>query len=230
MCPRRDTAFYLKEHEVLLNGRRVVELNTYVPESSLAKITLYIDGKRISIKNSSQVVLLHKPRGVVCSHRRQKIRGKELPIVFDFLPREYAHWFFAGRLDVSSEGLVVLSDDGDHIYALTHPSGGMLKKYYLRTNRPLSEAERARCISGIIDKNEKLCFARIESAALPAEYFVWLREGRNREIRRVMERLGVQVRRLVRLEMGPYSLGSLAPGKWILHPKEAIAHRTAPPC
>lgn len=197
----------------------MVELNTYVDEALLPTIALHVDGRRITITNSPQVVLLHKPRGVVCSHRRQKIRGKELPIVFDLLPGEYSRWFFAGRLDVNSEGLVVFSDDGDHIYALAHPSGGALKKYYLRTNRPLSTAERARCTRGIIDRGEKLRFVRMEPAALPAEYFVWLREGRNREIRRVIERLGVQVRRLVRLEMGPYRLGDLAPGKWVLQAK-----------
>jgi pseudouridine synthase len=151
--------------------------------------------------------------------------------VFDLVPKEYATWFFAGRLDVSSEGLVVLSNDGDHIYALTHPAGGALKKYYVRTSRPLSEAERERTIKGIIDKGEKLRFVQIEPLALPAEYHVWLREGRNREIRRLMERVGVHVRRLVRLELGPYALGDLASGKWALHEKvlvqkQVVSHLT----
>ncbi len=183
---------------------------------------LLVDGERIFVKTDTAVLLLNKPKGVVCSHRRQAIRGKHLQTVFDLVPAEYATWFFAGRLDVSSEGLVVLSNDGDHIYSLTHPTGGALKKYYVRTSRPLSPAECERTIKGIIDKGEKLRFVKIEPHALPAEYHVWLREGRNREIRRLMERVGVHVRRLVRLELGPYELGDLPSGKWVLHEKSLV--------
>ncbi len=222
LCPRRAAAAFLAEHDVRLNGQRVSELNTYVEEDKIAETVLMVDGERILLKSDTVVVLLNKPKGVVCSHRKQSIRGKTLPTIFDLVPGEYSTWIFAGRLDVSSEGLVVLSNDGDHIYALTHPAGGALKKYYVRTNRPLSEAERERSVKGITDKGEKLRFLQIEPLALPAEYHVWLREGRNREIRRLMERVGVHVRRLVRLELGPYSLGNLSPGRWIVHDKRLV--------
>lgn len=231
LCPRRAAAAFLAEHDVRLNGERVTELNSYIDEDKIAETVLLVDGERIFVKTDTAVVLLNKPKGVVCSHRKQAIRGKHLQTVFDLVPKEYATWFFAGRLDVSSEGLVVLSNDGDHIYALTHPAGGALKKYYVRTSRPLSEAERERTMKGIIDKGEKLRFVQIEPLALPAEYHVWLREGRNREIRRLMERVGVHVRRLVRLELGPYTLGELSSGKWILHEKglvqkQVVSHLT----
>jgi 23S rRNA pseudouridine2605 synthase len=202
---------------VRLNGERVTALNTYIEENRLAKTELTVDGKRVFLQTDTQVILLNKPKGVVCSHRKQMIRGRQLETVFDLVPKQYANWFLAGRLDVNSEGLVVLSNDGDHIYELAHPSAGALKKYYVRTSRPLSEAERDRAIRGIIDKGEKLRFAKIKALALPAEYHVWLNEGRNREIRRLMQRFGVHVRRLVRLELGPYRLGELPSGAWIRH-------------
>jgi 23S rRNA pseudouridine2605 synthase len=222
LCPRRATAAFLAEHDVRVNGERVTQLNTYINADDIAKCVLLVDGTRYTLEISSEVLLLNKPKGVVCSHRRQTIRGKLLQTIFDLVPQEYANWFFAGRLDVNSEGLVVLSNDGDHIYALTHPSCGVLKKYYVRTSRPLSEQERKRSITGIIDKQEKLRFVQIEQLPLPAEYHIWLREGRNREIRRLLERLGVQVRRLIRLELGPYALGDLPPGKWKLHKKHLV--------
>lgn len=222
VCPRRAAAAFLREHDVRLNGERVTELNRYVEEDKIAETVLLVDGERVLVRTASAVLLLNKPRGVVCSHQKQSIRGKQLQTIFDLVPKEYANWFFAGRLDVSSEGLVLLSNDGDHIYALTHPAGGALKKYYVRTSRPLSEAERERTVKGIIDKGERLRFVEIEPLARPAEYHVWLREGRNREIRRLLERLGVHVRRLVRLELGPYSLDALASGQWILCEKRLV--------
>lgn len=222
LAPRRAAAEFLAEHDVRLDGAKVTELNTSIAGDRLAETVLEVDGRRVFFVTDSEVLLINKPRGVVCSHRRQEIRGKELKTIFDLVPKEYASWFFAGRLDVTSEGLVVLSNDGDHIYALTHPTGGALKKYYVRTTRPLSQAERERCVKGIVDKGEKLRFVRIEPHALPAEYEVWLREGKNREIRRVIERLGVQVRRLIRLELGPYKLADLSPGEWQKAKKEIV--------
>lgn len=231
LCPRRAAAAFLVEHDVRLNGKRVTELNCYIEADKIAETVLLVDGKRILVRTDTRVLLLNKPKGVVCSHRRQTIRGRQLQTVFDLVPAEYATWFFAGRLDVSSEGLVVLSNDGDHIYSLTHPTGGALKKYYLRTNRPLSSAECERTIKGIIDRGEKLRFVKMEPLALPSEYHVWLREGRNREIRRLMACLGVHVRRLIRLELGPYALGDLPTGKWVLQekrfvPKQVVSHLT----
>lgn len=205
-----------------LNGTRVTELNHYVDLRQARDLVLLVDGRPVALQSDAQVVLLHKPRGVVCSHRTQSIRGRRLQTVFDLVPAEYASWFFAGRLDVSSEGLVVLSNDGDHVFMLTHPTCGTLKQYAVRTSRPLSQDECRRALRGVTDKGERLRFEKMEPQAVPAEYHVWLTEGRNREIRRLLERLGVRVRRLVRLQLGPYALGALPVGQWIVQPKAAL--------
>ncbi|AFM12047.1 pseudouridine synthase [Turneriella parva] len=216
LVSRRGAAEFLVAHDVRIDGNRVHDLNFYVDEQTLGTHLLSVDGKPVTLQAAAEVLLFHKPRGLVCSHKHQKERGKELRTIFDALPREYAAWFFAGRLDVNSEGLMVLSNDGDHIYALSHPSQRVLKKYRVQTTRPLSPAEMSRCLKGIIDKGEKLKFEKMTPGTVPAEYEVWLREGKNREIRRLIERLGVFIRKLVRLELGPYQLGTMAPGAYQL--------------
>lgn len=218
LISRREAAAYLKEHDVRIGETRITDLNYRVPAENRESIQLSVDGEKIPLggKNSGEVILLHKPRGVACSHRRQKIRGKELSTIFDLVPKEFSRWFFAGRLDVSSEGLVVLSNDGDHIFELSHPSHGVLKRYIVRTSRPLSEQEMARLEKGIFDKGEKLRFEKILPLEIPAKYEIHLREGKNREIRRLLERCGVFARQLVRVSLGPYELGEIAPGKFAM--------------
>lgn len=216
LVSRRGAAEFLAQHVVLVDGNRIHDLNFYLDDTRLADHELRVDGKVISMGVADEVLLFHKPRGLVCSHKHQKERGNELRTIFDDLPPAYAAWFFAGRLDVNSEGLMVLSNDGDHIYDLSHPSKRVLKKYRVQTTRPLSAAEIARCLKGVIDKGEKLKFEKMIPGSVPAEYEVWLREGKNREIRRLIERLGVFIRKLVRLELGPYVLGDMPPGAYQL--------------
>ena len=218
---RREAADFLANHDVRIDGERVVDLNHKIPESELLTIKLTVDRRHIALSGSNEVILLHKPTGVACSHRRQRIRGKDLKTIFDLLPEKYARWFFAGRLDVSSSGLVLLSNDGDHIFALSHPSHGVLKKYLVRTSRPLSNAERARMEKGIMDKGEKLRFEKIIPLEVPAQYEIHLREGKNREIRRLLERVGVFARQLVRTELGPYKLEGIEAGKFSVQVKVA---------
>lgn len=214
LCSRRAAADYLNEHRVEIQRTRITDLNTTFSTTELQTLDIKIDGKRMRLESTDAVILLNKPRGVVSSHKRQLIQGKKLQTIFDLLPREYGKWFFAGRLDIESEGLIVLSNDGDHIFELTHPSSRVIKKYFLKTSRPLSKEECERTERGITDKGEKLRFTKITPHKTPAEFDVWLQEGKNREIRRVLERLGVHVRQLIRLELGPYKLEHILPGEW----------------
>ncbi|MBN8221636.1 MAG: rRNA pseudouridine synthase [Spirochaetes bacterium] len=223
LAPRRATATYLEEHDVRVDGTRITELNYALAEADIPLCKITVDGKTISFQAAASVLLFHKPKGVVSSHRTQKVRGKDLQTIFDFLPQQYKSWFFAGRLDVSSSGLIVLSNDGDHIFELSHPRHGILKKYFVRTSRPLSPADMARAEKGIMDKGERLRFEKVVPLAKPAHYEMHLKEGKNREIRRVLERLGVFARELVRIQLGPYLLGDLAPGKFAEMPRAVLA-------
>lgn len=219
LCPRRKTAEFLREHDVRIGGVRIQALNHRITEEALAKSKLTVDGREIPLSAEPSVIIFHKPTGVVCSHRRQNFRGTAIPTIFEFLPAEYQKWFFAGRLDVASSGLVVLSNDGDHIFALSHPSQGVIKTYHVHTSRPLSPAEMARLESGIWDRGELLRARKIQPLAQPAHYEIHLQEGKNRAIRRMLARCGVRVNALIRTRLGPYQLGALRPGEWKKIPK-----------
>jgi len=222
LVPRRQTANYLETHDVRINGERITALNFSVPENALPTLSLVVDGKKIPFVQNENVLLFHKPTGVVSSHRSQKIRGKTLPTIYDLLPPKYKAWFFAGRLDISSSGLIVLSMDGNHIYNLSHPKFGVTKVYHLHTSRPLSKEEMAKAEKGVLDKGERLRFEKITGLDKPAHYEVSLKEGKNREIRRVVEKFGVYVRALKRIKLGPYSLDALAPKEYTELPKSII--------
>jgi 23S rRNA pseudouridine2605 synthase len=214
LVPRRGAATFLEEHRVEIDGKQINELHYAIDEASLGDIHLTVDGRTVELAAANHIILLHKPKGVVCSHKSQRIGGKTLKTIFDLLPSQYRTWFFAGRLDVSSSGLMVLSNDGDHIFHLSHPKHGVLKKYFVRTSRPLSEAEIARAVKGVMDKAERLRFEKVISQGKPAHYEIHLKEGKNREIRRLLERLGVFARELKRTELGPYLLGDIPVGEF----------------
>lgn len=221
VAPRRQTADFLAQHDVRIDGEKITELNYAVDANKIPLLNLTIDGKRIAMEfHSDKVLLFHKPTGVVSSHRTQKIRGKELKTIYDFLPVKYKTWFFAGRLDISSSGLMVLSNDGDHIFQLSHPKFGALKKYFVRTSRPLSNDEIIKIQKGVFDKGEKLRFEKCIALDKPAHYEIHLKEGKNREIRRVLEKVGVFARELRRTELGPYALETIPVGGFLLTEKK----------
>ncbi len=209
LSSRRDTAAFLENHSVVFNNSPITELNTLIPEEELRKKPLLVNGREYFLR-TDPVLLLHKPVGFICSHKPQK--GQKT--IFNLLPEQYENFYFAGRLDADSEGLVVLSSDGDLIYALTHPTRQTIKKYKVTLQRPVPPAAEQRALSGIIDRGEKLKFHKLQKIS-PIEYEVYLTEGKKREIRRVFARIGSEVTRLIRVEMGPYSLDSIPEGKFV---------------
>ena len=154
--------------------------------------------------------MLNKPAGVVSSHKGQ---GND-KTVFSLVPAEYADWKIIGRLDKDSDGLTLLSNDGDLVQALGHPSAGHAKRYRVWLNRPLVQGDQWQLEAGIELEEGVSRFERIE----PSDQYidVWLITGWNRQVRRTFEALGYRVRRLQRLEIGAYQLGDLAPGAWRL--------------
>lgn len=198
VCSRREAADFLLQHEVLLEGEKITRPDTRVSE----KASLIINGEEIGLSAQKEVVLLNKPAGYVCSHREQKNKKS----IFRLLPHSMQKYYFAGRLDEDSRGLVVLSNDGDFIYRLSHPSQNTHKLYRLQTNRPLSPDEQKRAMQGVFDRGEKLYLHKITPLKKITRYEIELTRGKNREIRRVIERLGARVADLQRVEMGKYKL------------------------
>ncbi len=204
-CSRRDAVAFLKSNQVIYRGERVLD-----PSARIGKEDkIIVNGKSVRIAASNLILLLNKPVGYSCSHREQ--RGQKS--IFRLLPREHANIFFAGRLDTNSRGLVVLSYDGDLIYRLTHPSQETEKEYQVTLSRPITAAEMERALAGVWDRHEKLRFRQIEQTR-PAHCRVVLTEGKNREIRRLFARLGIEVRDLQRVRMGDYLLPEIPEGRW----------------
>lgn len=209
VASRRECEELITAGRVHVDGKIVIELGARV---DLSKQTVHLDGEALT---ASKLVYfaLNKPTGVVCTARDPAGR----PRVTDLLPPSVGRVFAIGRLDMSSEGLILLTNDGDLANRITHPRHGVEKLYHVQVaGMPTSEV-LAEVRSGVyIDegrvafKNVKLKSNRKSSAILE----VVLDEGRNREIRRVLARVGHKVQKLQRIAVGPVRLGEMPVGAY----------------
>lgn len=159
----------------------------------------------------------HKPEGEIVSRRDPEGRRT----VFERLPRlAGGRWVSIGRLDLNSAGLLLLTDSGDLANRLMHPRHAVEREYAVRVSRELAPDEVARLQTGVQLDDGPAHFDRIEPgdkrSGVNRWYRVTLAEGRNREVRRMFEAIGVQVSRLLRIRMGPLRLPQdLKPGRWV---------------
>ncbi|HEY6736948.1 MAG TPA: pseudouridine synthase [Candidatus Saccharimonadia bacterium] len=190
-------------------GRVTIDGHTAMPgDAAEASQAVQLDGQPISLPEGFRLVILNKPVGYVSSRTRQ---GAD-PTLYQLIPKPFRSLRIAGRLDRDSSGLILLTDDGDTIFRLTHPSFNKLKVYDVALSHDLSAADRDRLAAGVTltDGPSKL---GIISANGP-EVRVSLSEGRNRQVRRTFGALGYETVRLHRLSIGPYELGDLPEGAW----------------
>lgn len=156
--------------------------------------------------------VLNKPRDVLCT--RSDPQGRRT--VFDLIGAQDARLFHVGRLDRDSEGLLLLTNDGELGARLTHARHGVRKVYRVSLSRALTTPERDRLVRGVQDAGETLraeAVTAVESSARGPEVEIVLHEGRNRQIRRMMAALGVEIVRLRRVALGPLRLGALRRGQ-----------------
>lgn len=206
---RREADMRIQEGAVLVNGKPASLGNVVQPgrdSISVNKQTVSPKTKRYSY------VLLNKPVGYVCSRKQQ---GS--PTIYALLPRHYSNLKVAGRLDKDSCGLVLLTDDGDTIFQLTHPKFGKRKVYHAGLNKPLKDSDKHKIETGIQleDGESKLQIASITlknpktANPKPNTYKITMQEGRNRQIRRTFKSLGYEVAHLERIKLGAFSLTDL---------------------
>lgn len=207
VCSRRDAERLIAEGRVMLNGQPLGSPAMNVTENDI----ITVDGEVIAEKEPTRLWRYHKPQGLVTTHRDEKGRDT----IFDHLPEDLPRVISVGRLDMNSEGLLLLTNDGAVSRHLELPATGWTRKYRVRAFGTLGQKEIDAMKSGITV--DGISYGAIEAEVERAQGSnVWihmtLREGKNREIRRVLEHLGLQVNRLIRVSYGPFHLGKLEEG------------------
>ena len=219
---RRHAAELIKAGRVAVNDAPCTDPSVRIaPGNRVA-----LDGRPVRPVREFVYVMLHKPRGYVCTADDPHAPKKAL----DLIDLPGVRLVSAGRLDKNSEGLILFSNDGAWIEQLTHPRHGTRKTYQVTTDRPLSPADiRLLTTSGVRNDGETLRALSIRTET-PGRYVFVLGEGKNREIRRMMESLNNRTRRLKRVAVGALRLGGLPMGQWRkLSPAEAKLALSAPP-
>jgi 23S rRNA pseudouridine2605 synthase len=222
VASRRAADRMIEEGRVRVDGAIVREHGVRVDPG---RAVVEVDGRRVR-PASTTWVLLHKPPRVVCT--RSDPRGR--PTVYDLLPPEHRGLFHVGRLDVMSEGLLLFTNEGDTARDLLHPSRRVPRRYRVMLREPVPEDLVGRLARGVELE---------DGLARPEDVRMWqtrdgrpvlgmtLREGRNREIRRLLRAVGAGIRRLRRIGFGPIELGGLPSGRWrTLDASEIEALRT----
>jgi 23S rRNA pseudouridine2605 synthase len=209
VASRRAGEQIILEGRVAVNGQPVWLLGTKVdPDGDIVTV----DGQPVRPRRKLYVAL-HKPAGCVCS--RQDELGR--PTIHDLLPKGWQKLHSVGRLDFKTEGLIFLTNDGQFALRLTHPRYGVRKKYIVIVEGRVDKAILERFMLGVWHRGEKLRAetARLVSAGRAQSLVeLELREGKNREVRRLFESQGLTVRRLQRTQIGKIKLGELKPGRW----------------
>lgn len=210
VASRRKAEALIVAGRVRVNGEPVTTLGTSVDPG---RDTVEVDGRRVTLAEPVWIAL-HKPRGYVTA--RHDPRGR--PTVYDLLPPGMRTLFHVGRLDYDSEGLLLLTNEGDVAHRLLHPRFGAERVYDVVVEGEVGDDALAALRSGVPleDGPARVHAARRLRAPSPgaSAVRVTMREGRKREVRRLFEAVGFPVRRLVRRRYGPVSLGRLRPGEW----------------
>jgi 23S rRNA pseudouridine2605 synthase len=204
IASRRDAEKLIAEGKVKLNGAVVETPATFVAPGDRVSVA----GKPVAAPERTRLFRYHKPDGLVTTHRDPEGR----PTVFEKMPPGMPRVVSIGRLDITSEGLLLLTNDGALARRLELPSNGWIRRYRVRVHGRVDEAALAKLARGVTI--EGVAYGPIEAGLDSRQggnawLTVALKEGKNREVRRVMAHLGLQVTRLIRVAYGPFQLGAL---------------------
>ena len=213
---RRQCEAFIEDGRVAVNGQIVTTLPAWT-DPKTDRITFDEQPIRRPSRAASLYLMVYKPRGVICTNRDPEGRRR----IIDLVPHP-AHLFCVGRLDSESNGLVLLTNDGDLANQLTHPRYEVPKTYRVTVKGLVDDQAIARIQRGLIlaDKSGRVAKAHASAVRLMrrdrdrSRLQITLREGRNREIRRMLARLGFPVKRLTRIAIGKVRLKGLASGEW----------------
>lgn len=207
VCSRRDAEKLIEAGRVAVNGSTITSPALNVSDD----VIVTVDGKPIPSLSPTKLWRYHKPAGLVTSHRDPEGR----PTVFASLPSHLPRVVSVGRLDINSEGLLLLTNDGELARRLELPAQGWVRRYRVRVHGDVTQKDLDRLANGTTIEGVRYgpVTAELERTKGHNSWAtVSLQEGKNREVKRLMEHLGLKVARLIRVSFGPFHLGHLPEG------------------
>lgn len=214
VASRRESEKWIKDGRVSVNGK-IAEIG----DRATIKDTIRVDGKPLRVTKPEdfqrKMIVYHKPEGEISSKKDPEGR----PTIFDTLPKvRNSRWLSVGRLDFNTSGLIFFTNDGNLANKLMHPSQEIVRKYAVRVRGQVSDDILRQLQQGVTLEDGEARFETIEEAGGERSnhwYHVTLKEGRNREVRRMWEAFDIQVSRLHRIQYGPFELPrALKRGRW----------------
>ena len=220
LCSRREAERWIEAGRVSVNGKMLDSPACIVTD----KDDIQVDGQTLPGKEETRLFLYHKPAGLVTTNKDEKSRDT----VFDKLPDALPRVVSVGRLDMNTEGLLLLTNDGELARYLELPATGWKRRYRVRVHGKIDEErlkslKKGITIEGVHYKSIEAALDSVQGAN--SWLTMVLKEGKNREIRRVMEALGLQVNRLIRTSYGPFNLGKLPKGAVEEVPDKTLKHQ-----
>lgn len=205
---RTEARRWIADGRVSVNGRVIVDPDKWV---DLERDRVSFDGRPLS-KSERTYVLLYKPKGYLTTYRDPQSR----PTIYDLLPDREQYLFPVGRLDLDTSGLLILTNDTAFAERITNPDFKVPKTYLVKASRHLSDEELDTLRSGVALKDgptKPADVQRVRESSGKSVFEMTITEGRNRQVRRMVEALGAKVLKLVRIAIGPIRIGDLPIGK-----------------
>ena len=208
VCSRREAEEYIKQGRVTVNGEVVAPLASHVERTE----KILFDREKLPQKDKTRLWLYHKPSGLITTHKDEQ--GRET--VFDHLPIGMPRVISVGRLDLNSEGLLLLTNNGELSRELELPQNAWSRRYRVRVHGKVDKQKLESLAKGV--EVEGVAYGKVIAVidsqnGSNAWLTVTLNEGKNREIRKLMKFIGLEVARLIRVSYGPFQLGSLRKGE-----------------
>lgn len=207
-CSRRDAEKLINQGIVSINNMIITTPAIHVGEDDQVRINNQI----ISPNKKTRLWLFYKPEGIITTHKDPQGRTT----LFEILPKNLPRLISIGRLDINSEGLILLTNDGDFARQMELPTTGLVRVYKARAFSS-TEAQKIDNFSGEIEiediKYKIQNIKAIKSHGFNLWFEVSIAEGKNREVRKILEYFGYKVNRLIRTSYGPYHLGNMGPGE-----------------
>ena len=209
VASRRKCEEIILEGKVFVNGKVVTELGTLINEKK-DKVT--VEGKPIKLPSSFVYIKLNKPKGYACTAKDEKGRKT----IYDLVKSD-ERLFSIGRLDYDTEGLIILTNDGDFANMIGHPKYNIEKEYRVTVEGEVKESEMAVMRKGVVVDGERMPSARVEWLSFEngfTKLSIVIDEGQNRQVRRMFEAIGKTIKLLKRVRIGGVKLGGLSRGEY----------------